>query len=108
MAFALNWMRQGRANDATRAPAYLGNSGTWTQRGPLGITPIYGYPPAIGTTLVFRNQVWINELLAHIYPMPNVTPNGANIITSMMKNAAIGATGQGVAPPAGTYFNGAG
>jgi hypothetical protein len=108
MAFGLRWSRQGSAAGTSRAPDYLGNSGTWTQRGPVGIPGIYGYPPAIGTTLVFRNQVWINELLGRVYPMPNVRPNGTGAIMSMPKNAGIGADGQGQVPPAGTYFDGVG
>ena len=79
-------------------PKYLGDEGTWTERGPVGYIQPVPSPLWIGTTLPFTNAVGLDAIRTLIYYSPSVAPTGALKNPMYPAQAGIGPWGQPLMP----------
>ena len=86
---------------ALHRPRYLGDDGTWTERGPVGWTEPMPNPPWIGTTEIYTGTVGLDYIRTMVYFAPAVTPTGLSPAYDPPGHAGIGAYGQPLAPSVG-------
>lgn len=82
-------------------PLYMGDQGTWTQRGPVGVVEQVPNPPWIGTTDVYTGTVGMSYIRTLLYMSPYITPNGLNPYYAPPNSGKISNWGQPLAPAVG-------
>lgn len=79
-------------------PEYLGDPGTWTERGPVGWVEPFPNPPWIGTTEIFTESAGLAQIRTLIYHQSVITPNGLNQTYTPPSMGIIDQWGQPVSP----------
>ena len=79
-------------------PHFMGDQGTWDQRGPVGVVEPMPNPPWIGTTEIFTESVGMAYIRTQIYHASYIAPNGLAPFYTPPTMGTIGPYGQALSP----------